>query len=58
MEYLRGDNFSDIVTKKKEGRHSLSFVLKEDGTIRSHINAHTHSREGNAFQHATRTGSR
>ena len=42
-------NFFDIVTKKKEGRHSLNYVLKEDETADFHVHVHAQLSEINVF---------
>ena len=46
--------FYDIVMKEEEDKHNLNYVLKEDGTARSHINAHTQLRKGVSFQHVSK----
>ena len=58
-----GENHDDgrssyIATKKKEERQNLNFVLKEDETARSHVEAHTQLKEGIAFQHIARAENR
>ena len=45
-ETYEDGQFFYIVTKKKEGKQSLTSVLKEDGTVRSHMKAHTQLKKG------------
>jgi hypothetical protein len=45
-----GVQFVDVVIQKEEVKQNLNFVLEENGTIGSHVHAHTQPSETNGFQ--------
>ena len=48
-ETYEDGQFYDIVMKKKEGRQILNYVMKEYGTVRSHMKVHTQLKKGISF---------
>jgi hypothetical protein len=51
---MKEGQFANIVIKSEEEGQNLNSVLEEDGTVGSHVHAHTQLRETVSFRHEAR----